>query len=213
MKTNMRGFSIRLGVLTAMLGSLFFCGCASTPVRPVQYPSSAKGWHGIDLVEFLQEFHLQDYSRLVVEPLDSSATKLPPKDENTYIPVVTLIKAADTIVLTEVERTVKDSLAVSAKTTGDAPTEKALLLRTKLAEVNAGSRALRYWVGFGAGSAWVKIDGELVDAKTSNVLLKFEQRRVAAMGAFGGDYNAMLNDCVVQIGRDTGRLLTSFKNP
>jgi hypothetical protein len=213
MKAKLCLSSIRLSAFLAVLGSIMLCGCASTPVRPTQYPSSAKGWHGIDLVEFLQEFHLQDYSQLVLEPLDTSATKLPPKDENTYEPAVTLVKKADAIVLTEVERTVKDNIAVSAKKPGDSLLEKTLLLRTKLDEVNPGSRAARYWVGFGAGSAWVKINGEIVDAKTSNVLLKFEQRRVAAMGMFGGDYDRMLNDCVVEIGRDTGRLLSLFKTP
>ena len=49
-----------------------------------------------------------------------------------------------------------------------------------------GSRAARYWAGFGAGSAWVKINGEIVDAKTGNALLRFAQQRVGAMGLFGG---------------------------
>jgi len=31
------------------------------------------------------------------------------------------------------------------------------------------------------------------------------------MGAFGGSYDGLLTDCVVEIGRDIGRLLTLFK--
>ena len=55
-------------------------------------------------------------------------------------------------------------------------------LRGKVADIHPGSQAARYWAGFGAGSAWVKINGELVDAKSNDVLLRFEQQRVGAMG-------------------------------
>ena len=59
----------------------------------------------------------------------------------------------------------------------------------------------------GAGSAWVKIKGEIVDAKSQVVLVRFEQQRIGVIGLFGGAYKSMLTDCVVEISRDIGRLL------
>src|SRR5437016_8935712 len=91
----------RCAAAMAVIGSLFISGCATTAVRPTQYPSSAKDWNGIDSVEFLKEFHLQNYSRLMVEPLDTSATQLPPKDENTYQPVMGVLKKTDSILRSE----------------------------------------------------------------------------------------------------------------
>jgi hypothetical protein len=197
-----------------LFGSLLFIqGCATTPPRPTHYPLSAKHWNGIDAVEFLQEFKLEDYSRLVVAPFDTSTAVLPPKEENTYQPTVTVLNQTDGIVLTELTQKLKGKLEVAAQKSDASPPEKTLLLRGKVADIHPGSQAARYWVGFGAGSAWVKINGEVVDAKTQAVLFRFEQQRVGAVGMFGGGYIPMLTDCVVAIGRDIGRLVTLFKTP
>jgi len=197
----------------AIIGSLFLSGCVTTAVRPAQYPSSAKGWNGIDSVEFLKEFRLQNYSRLVVEPLDTSATQLPPKDENTYEPVIAILKKTDNILLTEIAQKLKGQLEVSGQKPDAGSMDQTILLRGKVADIHPGSQAARYWAGFGAGSAWVKINGEIVDAKSNDVLLRFEQQRIGAMGMFGGGYNGLLTDCVVEIGRDIGHLLILFKAP
>ena len=203
----------RCAAVMAVITSLFVSGCATTAVRPTQYPSSAKDWNGIDSVEFLKEFRLQNYSRLVVEPLDTSATQLPPKDENTYQPVMGVLKKTDSILLTEIAQKLKGQVEVTDQKPDAASMNQTILLRGKVADIHPGSQAARYWAGFGAGSAWVKINGEIVDAKSNDVLLRFEQQRVGAMGMFGGSYNGLLTDCVVEIGRDIGRMITLFKAP
>jgi len=195
----------------AVLGSLFVCGCATTSPRPTHYPSTASHWNGIDSVEFLQEFRLEDYARLVVEPLDTSTAALPPKDENTYEPVVNVLKKTDSTVLAQLQRVLKGKLVVSDQKPDSTSPESTLLLRGKVADIHPGSQAARYWGGFGAGAAWVKINGEIADAKTARVLLRFEQQRVGSMGMFGGSYNGLLTDCVVEIGSDIGRLLVLCK--
>jgi hypothetical protein len=211
MKTRTVRFTVRQCALLATIGVFFLAGCTTTTtsMRPTHYPFSAKGWNSIDSVEFLQEFQLGSYTRLVVEPLDTSAAVLPPKDDNTYEPTVTVLKQTDGIVLAELAQKLKGKLEVSGQEPDTNSLEKTLLLRGKVAEIHPGSQAARYWGGFGAGSAWVKINGEIVDAKTQNVLLRFEQRRVSAVGLFGGAYKPMLTDCIVEIGRDIGRLLIS----
>ena len=154
MKTQTINRLLRRFTTMGMIGSLFLCGCATTAVRPTHYPSSAKDWNGIDSVEFLQEFRLADYARLVVEPLDTTATALPPKGENTYEPVVTVLKRADSVLLTEIAGKMKGTLEVSDKKPEAASLEKTLILRGKIADIHPGSQAARYWAGFGAGSAW-----------------------------------------------------------
>ena len=215
MKSTTPGLSGRQYVFAALLGALLIGGCATTPtvVRPTKYPSSAKDWHGIDSIEFLQELRLEDYSRLIMEPLNISATKLPPKDENTYAAAIRILNRADSIVLIEIQDRVKGNLEVSNAKPESRSLEKTLLLRGKVTEIDPGSRAARYWIGFGAGRAWVTISGEIVDAKTDKVLLSFEQRRLAVIGVFGGAYDGMLTDCVVEIGRDIGHMLVLFKSP
>ena len=213
MLTQTFNLLVRRPGLAVTFGALFLCGCVTPSVRPNHYPSTARDWHGIDSVEFLRDFHLDDYSRLLVEPFDTTSAKLPPREENTREPAVATLKWVDGIILTQLQRTVGRDLAVSSKDQGGASLERTLLLRGKVAEVDPGSWALRYWIGFGAGSASVRIKGEIVDGKTNGVLLRFDQRRVAAMSWYGGEYHAMLADCVAWIGRDIGRMLTLFNAP
>lgn len=197
----------------AIVGSLLLCGCATTTttaVRPTQYPSTVKDWNGIDNVEFLQEFRLNNYAQLVVEPLDTSTTPLPPQNENTYQPVVEMLKKTDAIITSQIEREVGNELVVLNKQP-EHP-EKTLLVRGKVTEMNPGSRALRFWVSFGAGSAWVQIQGEIVDAQSGNVLLRFTQRNVGAMGVVGESYETVFTRCVEGLGRDIGRLIKRFKD-
>lgn len=68
----------------------------------------------------------------------------------------------------------------------------AMILRRRVSEMTPGSRALRYFVGFGAGKSRVEIKGELVEQTTSKILLKFKHARVSAMGLFGGDYKKFI---------------------
>jgi hypothetical protein len=210
MKTEQPGSLSSVCALIGFVAFMFAMGCATTPVRPIQYPSSAKDWNGIDAVEFVQEWKLNDYSKLVVEPLDTSTTELPPKDENTYEPVIGVLKKTDGIVLSEIGQKLKGRMEVSGNK-AEVSQPKRLVLRGRVADIHPGSQAARYFGGFGAGAAWVKITGELVDAQTGNVLLKFEQQRVGSVGMFGGSYDGLLTGCVVEIARDIGRMLTLFK--
>ena len=206
-------------LLLLVVQALWSVGCATTKVpRPAQFPYSAKDWHDIDSVEFLKDFRLEDYSRLVLEPFDTSSTWLPPKDENTHEAAVVMLKRADNLLLTEIPRGLRRGKASSPlELTDNKPAPEALdrtlLLHGKVVRVDPGSRSARYWVGFGAGSAHVRIKGEILDAKSGTPLLRFEQQRIGTAGAFGGDYEGLLTDCLVVIGRDIGRLLAVFSGP
>jgi len=212
MKSETQNHHLSTCALAIVAGSLLLAGCSTPAKRPTQYPFSAKDWNGMDSVEFVQELKAEEFSRLVVQPLDTAATKLPPPEENTYAPAMRMIKLTDSILLTEIAGKAP-ALQVSDQLPDAASVDKTLLLRGRIDEMNPGSRAARYWVGFGAGSAWVKISGSISDAKSGQELLRFEQRRVGAIGFFGGDYDAMLKDCVVEIGRDVGHMLTCLRTP
>ena len=77
----------------ALLGSLLLGGCATTnkPATKIEYPSKARGWNGVDDVEFMQPFKLADYARLVVAAVETNKCTLPPKDENTYATTCSLL--------------------------------------------------------------------------------------------------------------------------
>lgn len=59
---------------------------------------------------------------------------------------------------------------------------KAVILEGEITEFNAGSRALKFWVGFGAGKTYLKFKGRLVDAATGKELAIFEHRETGYKG-------------------------------
>jgi hypothetical protein len=64
---------------------------------------------------------------------------------------------------------------------GDAK-ENAVILEGNFTEFNGGSRALRFWVGFGAGKTYLKAKGRLVDAQSGKTLASFEDQETGFKG-------------------------------
>ncbi len=65
----------------------------------------------------------------------------------------------------------------------EAPKGKTLILEGAITEFNAGSRALKFFIGFGAGKAYLKVKGRLIDAETGKELAVFEDRETGFKGA------------------------------
>lgn len=65
----------------------------------------------------------------------------------------------------------------------EAPKGKAVILEGAFTEFNAGNRAVRFWVGFGAGKTYLKVKGRLIDAETGKELAVFEDRETGYKGS------------------------------
>ncbi len=63
-----------------------------------------------------------------------------------------------------------------------APGGRQIILEGKISEFNAGSKALKMFVGFGAGKAYLKFKGRFVDA-TGKELATFEDRETGYLGS------------------------------
>ncbi|MEI6215316.1 MAG: DUF4410 domain-containing protein [Desulfuromonadales bacterium] len=57
-----------------------------------------------------------------------------------------------------------------------------IILEGKISEFNAGSKALKFFVGFGAGKAYLKFKGRFVDS-TGKELATFEDRETGYLGS------------------------------
>jgi len=60
---------------------------------------------------------------------------------------------------------------------------KTVILEGTFSEFNAGSRALKFFVGFGAGKAYIKFKGKLTDGATGKELAVFEDRETGYRGS------------------------------
>jgi hypothetical protein len=60
--------------------------------------------------------------------------------------------------------------------------ENAVILEGNFTEFNGGSRALRFWVGMGAGKTYLKVKGRLIDAQSGKELATFEDQETGFKG-------------------------------
>jgi hypothetical protein len=174
-------------------------------------PGTYKEWGpDIDNIQILKSFKIKDYDRVVVLPFNTSATRLPDKDDNSYAAAKTVLAGfSDT--LTEALR---PELKAPAKveTADKAPkTSRTLIIRGKVDELNPGSRAARMFAGYGAGAAGSKVTAEIVDAKTGEALVKFTQEHRSG-GSFRsrGTYEGVMRDSIHATGQDIAHILDAF---
>ena len=74
-----------------------------------------------------------------------------------------------------------------------------LLLQGEISRLTEGSRALRYWVGFGAGATKAQIETRFLDSQSREVRMITADRRAAGVGIFGGDSRQFLYESMDQM--------------
>jgi hypothetical protein len=195
-------------VLLVVVPALYARGKKAAPTAPGTY----KEWGpDIDKMEILKSFKISDYDKVAVQSFDTKETPLPDKSEKSYDAIKS---ALDSYTHTLVEA-MKPELKAKAEVerVDKAPkTAKTLIVRGKVEDLTPGSRAKRYFGGFGAGSAGTKVSGEIVDAKSGTVLARFTQERRSG-GTFkvGGGKNAdVMRDSIHATGKDIAHILDEF---
>lgn len=86
---------------------------------------------------------------------------------------------------------------------------KTLVIEGKFTKIDPGSRAKRYWAGFGAGKSGVQVTGTVKDA-SGNVLAEFTHLKHSGIGIGGGDYVKFLSDDTKDVGRDIALFLMKW---
>jgi hypothetical protein len=173
------------------------------PTVPGKY---AEWGPDIDSIEIVKTFKFADYSKFVVQPLDTSST--PKAEEPDMVGKVEKVAAQATEpFLAGLKKGVPTAAMASAE-----PGEGALIVRGKVTALEPGSRAKRMWVGYGAGAARTAIDGEIVDAKTGQVLVRFTQERRSGVDLpfRGSSYEDVMKRNLSAIGEDVANLLKEF---
>jgi len=206
MNPQARRWAVALAVFALALP--FALPASARGKKSLTAPGRYKDWNDeIDRVEILKAFSLKDYDRVVSEPFDAKDVELPEKDDNTYAPVKSVLSHAIEPFLDGLSTELPESLKVGK---GEGGETRTLKIRGKIDLMDPGSQAARYWVGFGAGACKTGISGEIVDAGTGEVLIRFEQERRSGVGSAGGDYEELFDRNLEQIGEDIAGLLKAF---
>ncbi len=199
--------SISLFVLVALL----FASATPTLAKKKKKggSSTAPGkyvdWQGeIDELEVVATFKSADFKRVVVSGFDTSKTPLPDADDNSHEPAKEVLANA---VSSYVEGLRKDGSMTVATGEGEAGD---LVISGAVEEMDPGSRAARYWGGFGAGAARTKLWIEVKDGGSGKTLFTMRQERRSGVGMAGGDYVKLMNRNLRAIGKDTVMVLDAF---
>lgn len=175
-------------------------------------PGTYKQWGpDIDQVEILQSFKIADYDRIVIEPFDTSSTPLPDPKEKWYGTMKSALASYNVWFMEAFQPELKAKAKVEES--DRAPKRPGtLVIRGTVDQMDPGSRAGRYFGGFGAGSASSKATVEIVDEKSGKVLARVTQARRSAgtwKGAGGSDLEVM-RDTVHATAKDIAHVLDLF---
>jgi Domain of unknown function (DUF4410) len=179
--------------------------CASkAPTAPGQY----RDWDDdIDEVTIIQPFRLDSYSDIAVESFDVTRVTLPDPNENTHLAVRAALTSIKPAFLEGFQKELRQRPGGSGADRGKSQT---LVVIVRVTKLDPGSQAARYWAGFGAGAVKIEVTGDVVDARSRKVLVRFKQERRSGFGVFGGGYGELFNRTARQIGGDVANLLNAF---
>jgi hypothetical protein len=204
MKTTTR---VAIALLTVTIAAIPLYGRGKKTPATTE-PGKYTSWGpDIDQLEIVKSFEFRNYGKVVVVPFDTSEVKLPEKDDNTYEPVKTVLASATEGFIQGLRGGVETKVSMD-----ETPAKGAglLVIRGKVVTMAPGSKAARYWAGFGAGAARTKIEGEIVDAKTGDVFARFTQERRSGVGVMGGNYQELMQRNLNAIGKDVANILKAF---
>jgi hypothetical protein len=189
---------------------LFAALIAVAAKKPVPVaPGTYEHWGpDIDRIEIVKTFDHKAYSRLVVAPLDTTGVK-ETGDADLEKKVDAVLSVATESLIDGIHKEAPALTVVEAESSDAAD---ALLLRAKVTVMDPGSRSKRMWIGYGAGAARAAIEGELVDAGTGEVLVRFTQERLSGIERFGkgSSYEEIMKRNLAALGRDVVRLVNVF---
>ncbi|MBV9071053.1 MAG: DUF4410 domain-containing protein [Acidobacteria bacterium] len=178
-------------------------GAKKVPTAPGTY----KEWGpDIDTIEIVKTFKASDYPKVVVQPVDGSSA--PKAEEADMVDRVAKVAAnATEPFLAGVKKGFPDAVVAE-----HASAPGTLIVRGKITVLDPGSRAKRMWVGYGAGAARTAIEGEIVDAKSGQVLIRFTQERRSGIERFGrgSSYEEIMKRNLTAIGEDAANIIKTF---
>ena len=175
-------------------------------------PGTYKDWgQDIDQIEIIKTFKMADYDKIVVEPFDTSKAPLPDQKEKWYGTLKTALAGYTGYFMESFPQELKAKADVQQSSSAP-KSAKTLIIRGEVETLDPGSRAGRYFGGFGAGSASTKIAIDIIDAKSGKVLAHVNQARRSG-GTFkagGGNDLDVMRDAVHAVAKDIAHTLDSF---
>ncbi|MCM1177605.1 MAG: DUF4410 domain-containing protein [Bacteroidales bacterium] len=193
---------------------LMACLCGEISAQKKNQPV-AEGefadWRGLmDYINIQRAFSINEYDTIFIAPVNTEKIKMPDKEDNTYEPTVRVLAQSSELSAEYMKKPFrKMDMEISAiKDQEETKGKKALIVNMAVDELDAGNRALRIWVGFGAGNAGVTMSGTVSDSETGELLISFRHRRIAPLNP--SSHEKVLKALLKEVNEDLAKTLLQF---
>lgn len=165
------------------LMALVFVSANAQDVVPAQNDNKAitlgseyRDWHGdIDYINIVEPIDVRQYNTIHLMNFDYTNVEIPEKTDNRYPALMSALSKFPEIISSKLRDRYKD-LNVVINDGSQQIGANELSLELKVDKLDMGSRAARFWGGFGAGAQRFKISVVVRDASGKN-LFNFTHER------------------------------------
>jgi hypothetical protein len=166
--------TIMLGILMAVCCATFVTAGEETLPKPDELSEET-----IYLTEKLSA----RYDTLVIKDFSSEGAEFSRVDDEEKAGILKMMPVLKANLSLTLESELKAKKIFKTVVRNHGPKERAVILEGQFSEFNAGSKALKFFVGFGAGKAYIKFKGRLLDAASGKELALFEDRETGYRGS------------------------------
>lgn len=151
------------------------------------------------------------YDTLVIKDFSAEGAEYSRVDDEEKAGIIKMLPVLKANIALTLEADLKEKNIFKNIVRNEAPKAKAVILEGQFSEFNAGSKALKFFVGFGAGKAYIKFKGRLLDAETGKELAVFEDRETGYRGSMTLEgYQDLFPHQAKGIGENLAKFLTEL---
>jgi hypothetical protein len=163
-----------------------------------------KEWNKcIDELEVKSAYDFSGRKTVVILPVETSNVEIPKDKELKAVVNNTLKTLTKSVVDNMQQKLTKAGYKVMVGQSADYRDPNAIVIQLTWRDMDLGNRAMRAWVGFGAGSASFSTDGVIYDG--DNEVISFSQRRISSMDM--KQYDKLAQKGVKEISEDIAKLV------
>jgi len=134
----------------------------------------------LDELEIKESYDFSNRKTVVILPVQTSDVELPKKSDDNYKLITKALANMTQTIATEMQNQLqKAGFKVIVAEDANFRDPESIVVQFNWTELDLGSRALRVWVGYGAGNARFATQGVIYDGDKE--IATFSQRRISAL--------------------------------
>ena len=190
-------------LLVAILMLVICASYASAGDSPLPKPEALSE----ETIYLTQKLSL-NYDTLLIKEFSTDGVELSNVNDEEKAKIQQMIPLLKSNITLTLEGELKSKKIFNAIEKNGTATGKVVILEGGFSEFNAGSRALKFFVGFGAGKAYIKFKGRLIDGASGKELASFEDRETGYRGSMSLEsYEDLFPHQAKSIGENLSRFL------